>query len=78
MMEVPTMHRVARARDRSPDRRWPMPKPFPPEPFRSPGALLEHEAIVRKDRAEDGGRRPDPLTNAVSRLPRRLGYNLGP
>ncbi|MGH2529545.1 MAG: NAD(P)/FAD-dependent oxidoreductase [Actinomycetota bacterium] len=54
------------------------PKPFPPEPLRSPGAFLTHEAIVRKDDAEDEGGRPNPLVDLVARLPRRLGYNLGP
>jgi glycine/D-amino acid oxidase-like deaminating enzyme len=54
------------------------PKPFPIEPFRSPGAALAQGAIVRKDEAEDDGRRADPLTEFVARLPRRMGYNLGP
>ena len=54
------------------------PKPFPPEPFRSPGALLTHEAIVRKDEAEDQGRRPNVVIDGLARLPRRLGYHLGP
>jgi len=54
------------------------PKPFPPEPLRSPGAFLTHRAIVRKDDAEDEGGRPNPLVDFVARGPRRLGYNLGP
>jgi glycine/D-amino acid oxidase-like deaminating enzyme len=54
------------------------PRPFPPEPLLSLGAYLTHEAIVRKDEAEDEGRRPGRLLDAVARLPRRLGYNLGP
>jgi len=54
------------------------PKPFPPEPIRSPGAALAQGAIVRKDEAEDAGRRADPLTGFVARLPRRMGYHLGP
>jgi hypothetical protein len=37
-----------------------------------------NEAIRRKDDAEDAGRRPNPLVTAVARIPRRLGYNLGP
>ncbi len=51
---------------------------FPPEPILSPGMLVVNEAIRRKDDAEDRGRRPNPLVTFVSRMPRRLGYNLGP
>jgi glycine/D-amino acid oxidase-like deaminating enzyme len=54
------------------------PRRFPPEPIRSPGALLAHEAIVRKDEAEDEGRRPNVLIDQLARLPRRMGYHLGP
>ncbi len=54
------------------------PRPFPPEPFRSPGAFLTHEAIVRKDEAEDVGARANILIDQVARLPRRMGYRLGP
>jgi glycine/D-amino acid oxidase-like deaminating enzyme len=51
---------------------------FPPEPILSPGMLVVNEAIRRKDDAEDQGRRPNPAVSFVARLPRRLGYNLGP
>jgi glycine/D-amino acid oxidase-like deaminating enzyme len=51
---------------------------FPPEPVRSPGALVANAAIRRKDEAEDEGEDPNPLIDFVARLPRRLGYNLGP
>jgi glycine/D-amino acid oxidase-like deaminating enzyme len=54
------------------------PKRFPPEPFRSPGARVINEAIRRKDDAEDAGRRADVATAFLARLPRRLGYDLGP
>jgi len=54
------------------------PKPFPPEPFLSVGAAVAQAAIVRKDEAEDFGGRTDPLTGFVARLPRRMGYELGP
>ncbi len=54
------------------------PKRFPPEPLRSPGALLMNEAIRRKDDAEADRRRPDALTGFVATVPRRLGFNLGP
>lgn len=54
------------------------PMRFPPEPLLSAGAALTQGAIVRKDEAEDRGRRADPLTTFVARLPRRMGYELGP
>jgi glycine/D-amino acid oxidase-like deaminating enzyme len=51
---------------------------FPPEPVLSPGALVANTAIRRKDEAEDEGEEPNPLIDFVAKLPRRLGYNLGP
>jgi glycine/D-amino acid oxidase-like deaminating enzyme len=54
------------------------PRPFPPEPFRSLGARVIREAIVRRELAEEQGRRPGRILRELSRLPRRLGYHLGP
>jgi glycine/D-amino acid oxidase-like deaminating enzyme len=54
------------------------PMRFPPEPLRSIGAALTQHAIVRKDEREDLGLRADPLTSFIARLPRRLGYEIGP
>jgi glycine/D-amino acid oxidase-like deaminating enzyme len=54
------------------------PMRFPPEPIRTPGALVANEAIRRRDEAGDRGERPNPLTDFVAKLPRRVGYNLGP
>jgi glycine/D-amino acid oxidase-like deaminating enzyme len=54
------------------------PKPFPPAPLFAPGERVVSRAILRKELLEDRGRRPDPVTNAIAHLPRRLGYNLGP
>jgi glycine/D-amino acid oxidase-like deaminating enzyme len=54
------------------------PRRFPPEPIRSVGMYVANQAILRKDDLEDAGRRPSPLTNLVARLPRLLGYHLGP
>jgi glycine/D-amino acid oxidase-like deaminating enzyme len=51
---------------------------FPPQPFRALGAAVVRRAIIAKDTAEERGRRPNPVANAVARLPRRLGYLLGP
>jgi glycine/D-amino acid oxidase-like deaminating enzyme len=54
------------------------PKRFPPEPLKSIGVRLVNAAILRKDAAEDAGGTADPLTTFIARLPRRLGYRLGP
>jgi hypothetical protein len=36
------------------------------------------EAMIRREDAEEAGRRPNRLLRELSRLPRRLGYHLGP
>jgi len=54
------------------------PRRFPPEPFRSIGAHIVRHAIIRRDVALDESRRVGPLVDFVARLPRKLGYNLGP
>jgi glycine/D-amino acid oxidase-like deaminating enzyme len=54
------------------------PKPFPREPLFTPGERLVSGAIRRKEDLEDRRRRPDPITNALAHVPRRLGFNLGP
>jgi glycine/D-amino acid oxidase-like deaminating enzyme len=51
---------------------------FPPEPLLSIGAAVTQHAIVRTDEAEDNGLRPNPLTGFLARLPRRMGYEIGP
>jgi hypothetical protein len=51
---------------------------FPPEPLLSIGAAVTQHAIVRKDEAEDDARHPDPVTELIARLPRWIGYELGP
>jgi glycine/D-amino acid oxidase-like deaminating enzyme len=54
------------------------PKRFPPEPLKSLGVRLVNAAVLRKDAAEDAGGEADPVTSFIARLPRRLGYRLGP
>ena len=54
------------------------PRAFPPEPFRYLGARTFREAIVRRELADEAGRRPNRIALAISRIPRRLGYHLGP
>jgi glycine/D-amino acid oxidase-like deaminating enzyme len=51
-------------------------KLMPPEPLRWAGGSVIRSALVRADRAEDEGGRPDPVTRFVARLPRRLGLRL--
>ena len=51
---------------------------FPPQPLRTLGAAVVRRAIIAKDTAEEQGRRPNALANAIARMPRRLGYMLGP
>ena len=54
------------------------PKRFPREVVFVPGERVVTHAVLRKDAREDRGRSAGPLTGALARLPRRLGYNLGP
>jgi glycine/D-amino acid oxidase-like deaminating enzyme len=55
-----------------------LPRAFPPEPLRYVGARVVREAIVRTELAEERGERGSRLLRGVSRLPRRMGYHLGP
>ena len=55
-----------------------LPRAFPPEPFRYAGARIIREAIVRRELAEERGLPAGPVLRELSRLPRRLGYHLGP
>ncbi len=52
--------------------------PFPPEPVRWIGARVMREAMIRREDAEEAGRSPNPVLRQLSRIPRRLGYHLGP
>jgi len=54
------------------------PRRFPPEPIRSVGAAVANRAIHRRDVALDEETTPNPFVDFVAKLPRRLGYNLGP
>jgi len=51
---------------------------FPPQPFRSIGAAVIRRAIIAKDTAEETGHNPNPVMATLARLPRRMGYLLGP
>jgi glycine/D-amino acid oxidase-like deaminating enzyme len=54
------------------------PRRFPPEPFRYAGARVIREAIVAKEQRDDLGRRRSWLLAGLSRVPRWVGYDLGP
>ena len=54
------------------------PRPFPPEPARYIGARVIRDAAVRRESIEERGGSPGRLLREASRLPRRLGYHLGP
>jgi glycine/D-amino acid oxidase-like deaminating enzyme len=54
------------------------PRAFPPEPLRGVGARAFREAMARRERTEEAAREPSRLIRELSRIPRRLGYHLGP
>jgi glycine/D-amino acid oxidase-like deaminating enzyme len=54
------------------------PRAFPPEPLRGAGARIFREAMARREQAEEAGRAPSALLRELTRIPRRLGYHLGP
>ena len=54
------------------------PRPFPPEPLRSWGAMVVRRAMIAKETAEEQGRTPGFIVSQLSKTPRRMGYLLGP
>ena len=55
----------------------PVPRLFPPQPFRSWGAAVVRRAMIAKETAEEQGRQPSLLVSQLARMPRRMGYLLG-
>jgi glycine/D-amino acid oxidase-like deaminating enzyme len=51
---------------------------FPPEPLRYIGARVLRDAMIRREDGEEDGRAPAWWLRELTRLPRRLGYHLGP
>lgn len=49
----------------------------PPEPFRWVGGAVIREAIGRKEEAEMDGRRPDPISSGIARIPELIGFHIG-
>ena len=56
----------------------PRPRLFPPQPFRSWGAAVVRQAMIAKETAEEEGRKPGLVVSELARMPRRMGYLLGP
>jgi glycine/D-amino acid oxidase-like deaminating enzyme len=50
---------------------------FPPEPVRFAGVRVVREALIRRDEAEDAGRRASAPVRFFASLPRLLGYRFG-
>ncbi len=55
-----------------------VPRAFPPEPLRGAGARVFREAMVRREAAEEAGESPSRAVTTLSRVPRTLGYHIGP
>ena len=54
----------------------PEPSTVPPEPLRIAGAAVIRRALVRKEAAEEAGRRPDPVSAGLAALPGLLGLHI--
>jgi glycine/D-amino acid oxidase-like deaminating enzyme len=55
----------------------PPPVRVPPEPFRYVGGAIVRRALVRRERVEEAGGRPGPVTRFVAGLPERVGIHVG-
>jgi glycine/D-amino acid oxidase-like deaminating enzyme len=55
----------------------PPPVRVPPEPFRYVGGTIIRAALLRRERLEEEGRRPGPLTRLVAGVPERIGIHIG-
>jgi hypothetical protein len=49
----------------------------PPEPFRYVGGMVVRDALLRKERAEELGEDPDPLSVMIAGIPERVGVQIG-
>ena len=49
----------------------------PPEPFRYIGGMVVRDALLRKERAEELGEEPDPLSVMIAGIPERVGVQIG-
>ncbi|MFN8160514.1 MAG: FAD-binding oxidoreductase [Solirubrobacterales bacterium] len=49
----------------------------PPEPFRYAGGTAIRAGLLRKERAEEEGRRPSATSRALSAVPELIGFHIG-
>ncbi len=49
----------------------------PPEPFRYIGGMVVRDALLRKERAEELGKEPDPVSKMIAGIPERVGVQIG-
>jgi glycine/D-amino acid oxidase-like deaminating enzyme len=54
----------------------PSPAFVPPEPLAWVGGMAVRSALIRRERLQEAGRDPDPLTRAVCAAPRALGIHV--
>ncbi len=66
---------------RDPDSRLafiePPARAVPPEPLRYIGGTAIRAGLLRKERAEEAGRRPDPASRALAAVPALIGFHVG-
>ena len=55
----------------------PPPVRVPPEPFRYAGGTIIRAALLRRERLEEEGRQPDPITRFIAGVPARIGIHIG-
>ncbi|HSI81833.1 MAG TPA: FAD-dependent oxidoreductase [Solirubrobacterales bacterium] len=55
----------------------PPPVRVPPEPLRFVGGAIVRRALLRKEAAEEQGRRPDRFSALVAGIPERIGIHVG-
>jgi glycine/D-amino acid oxidase-like deaminating enzyme len=55
----------------------PSPPRVPPEPFHWIGGEAIRAGISRKESAELDGRRPDPISSLLARIPELIGFHIG-
>ena len=55
----------------------PSPQRVPPEPFHWIGGSAIHAGIMAKEQAEGEGRAPHPVSSALAKVPKLIGFHLG-